>query len=323
MNPATQLRLEIRRAIGTLQRRHATSTDQAERRTIKATIAALNRKIAVVNQVRLLDVAKAVSSATDDLQRVVGAARIGPFDGYLSALEGHLEALYALSGQVHAIDALAPAPSGSAGARMSAVRRSKAGAGAAAGELPAPVATKDYSRLKDEYQSYYDRCTVRPEQRGNVAYYVRRLNQGQATYDAVGRDLNGIPWAFIGAIHAMECGFNFAGHMHNGDPLTARTVQVPRGRPRNGEPPFTWRESAIDAMTMKGFHEVTDWSIPHMLYLLEKYNGFGYRMRGLASPYLWSFSNHYSKGKFVRDGVYDPNAVSKQCGVAVMLKAVW
>lgn len=73
---------------------------------------------------------------------------------------------------------------------------------------------------------------------------------------------------------------------------------------------------------MQGFHDVRDWSVPHMLYLLEKYNGWGYRMPRLASPYLWSFSNLYTKGKFVRDGVYDPNAGSKQRGVALLLKAV-
>jgi lysozyme family protein len=68
--------------------------------------------------------------------------------------------------------------------------------------------------------------------------------------------------------------------------------------------------------------QVTDWSVPHMLYLLEGYNGFGYRRRGLPTPYLWSFSNNYEKGKFVADGHYDPEAVSKQCGAALMLKAI-
>ena len=65
-------------------------------------------------------------------------------------------------------------------------------------------------------------------------------------------------------------------HLHNGDPLQARTVHVPSGRPVVGSPPFTWRQSALDALTLKGFHEVGDWSVPHMLYLLEKYNGTAY-----------------------------------------------
>jgi len=321
MNLTEQLRYELSRTINTLRRRYANTSDAAEKKTIKGTIQALNRKIAVLNQAALLDAANTLSAATEDLERVVAAARTGPFDGYLAALEGHLANLYRLSGAIHEHDALAPAPEGESEARIVVSRRAPSVRPLRRG-LEVPQATKDYKLLKNEYQAYYDSCTVRPEWKGNVAYYVKRLKQGRATYEQVGRDLNGIPWAFIGAIHGMECGFNFAGHMHNGDPLTARTVQVPKGRPVTGDPPFTWRESAVDALTMKRFHEVRDWSIPHMLYLLEQYNGFGYRMRQLVSPYLWSFSNHYSKGKFVKDGVYDPNAVSKQCGVAVMLKAV-
>jgi lysozyme family protein len=57
-----------------------------------------------------------------------------------------------------------------------------------------------------------------------------------------------------------------------------------------------------------------------MLYRLEAYNGFGYRRKGVPSPYLWSFCNLYERGKYVADGQYDPNAVSKQCGAGVMLK---
>jgi lysozyme family protein len=59
-----------------------------------------------------------------------------------------------------------------------------------------------------------------------------------------------------------------------------------------------------------------------MLYLLEKYNGFGYRNQGLQTPYLWSFSNLYQKGKYTVDSRFDPEAVSEQCEAAVMLKAL-
>ncbi len=46
----------------------------------------------------------------------------------------------------------------------------------------------------------------------------------------------------------------------------------------------------------------------------------GYRKKGIHTPYLWSYSNHYSKGKFTNDGVFDPDAISKQCGAAVLLR---
>ncbi len=113
---------------------------------------------------------------------------------------------------------------------------------------------------------------------------------------------------------------SFKKHLHNGDPLTARTVQVPKGRPTAGKPPFTWEESAVDALTMEGFTTKTDWSISGMLSSFEKYNGMGYRKRGIHSPYLWSFSNHFTRGKFTADGVFDHNAISKQVGAAVLLR---
>ena len=43
---------------------------------------------------------------------------------------------------------------------------------------------------------------------------------------------------------------------------------------------------------------------------------------GRPTPYLWSFSKLYEKGKYVADGRFDPEAVSKQCGAAVMIRAL-
>jgi lysozyme family protein len=320
MSQIEDLRYEISRTINTLRRRYANTADEAERKTLLDAIASLNGKLSILNQASLLQAAQTLTDATEDVKAVIAAARMGPFDGYLAAIETHLNRLYSLSGEMHAFEGLPPAqeeapavgePAAPAGGRPRSPIRA----------LQPPLASTDFNQLKDEYQAWYDACEVRRAQQDNVDYYLKRMNQGQPTYAQVGEDLNGIPWYFIGIIHGMECGFNFNGHLHNGDPLTARTVHVPAGRPPGGSPPFTWRQSASDALIMKGFHEISDWSVPRMLYLLEKYNGFGYRRRRVATPYLWSFSNLYSKGKFVRDGSYDPDAVSKQCGAALMLKA--
>lgn len=321
MNLVNDLQYEISRTINTLRRRHGNTSDAAEKKALTRVIAALNRKIAALDQASLLEAAEALGDVIDDVERAVAAVKTGPFDGYLAALEEHLRLLYQLSGQMHAREALPAAPDdGMAPAAAPRKARSR-GVATRGGSLDAPLPSKDFAALCDEYQAYYDGCEVRPGNEGSVAYYVKRLLRGRPVYEEVGADLNGIPWAFIGVLHGMECGFSFAGHLHNGDPLGARTVHVPAGRPQNGLPPFTWRQSAADALTMKGFDQVSDWSTPHMLYLIEKYNGFGYRMRRLPTPYLWSFSNRYEKGKYVADGRFDPNAVSKQCGAALMLKA--
>src|SRR5690606_24666852 len=112
---------------------------------------------------------------------------------------------------------------------------------------------------------------------------------------------------------------DFTRHLHNGDSLARRTVRSPKNRPL-GKPPFTWELSARDALRLKKFDRQTDWSVPAMLYAFERYYGWGYAWRGVRSPYLWSFSQHHVKGKSVRDGLYDPKAISKQVGAAVLLK---
>ena len=56
-----------------------------------------------------------------------------------------------------------------------------------------------------------------------------------------------------------------------------------------------------------------------MLFQMEVYNGLGYRNKGINSPYLWGYSNHYEKGKFIKDHVFDPDAVTQQIGTAVLL----
>src|SRR6185369_1832675 len=58
------------------------------------------------------------------------------------------------------------------------------------------------------------------------------------------------------------------------------------------------------------------------LTMLEKYNGLGYAAKGVPSPYIWAGTNQYQSGKYVRDHVYDPNAVDTQLGCAGLLIAM-
>jgi hypothetical protein len=120
----------------------------------------------------------------------------------------------------------------------------------------------------------------------------------------------------------METGLRFDRHLHNGDPLTRRTTHVPAGRPKDGEPPFEWEASAADALKLRRLGPDTDWSLAGMLYEIEGFNGWGYRLHHahVLSPYLWSFSSHYLSGKYVADGTWSDTAASKQCGAAVILR---
>jgi lysozyme family protein/peptidoglycan hydrolase-like protein with peptidoglycan-binding domain len=175
--------------------------------------------------------------------------------------------------------------------------------------------------LRREYTLLYKSCLITPARKAVVDRIARGLAANRARYEKVGKAV-GIPWYVVAVIHSMEAGGDFTRHLHNGDALTARTTHVPAGRPRTGKPPFSWEESATDALEYQGFGKWTDWSVPGTLYKLEGYNGFGYRDHhpNVLSPYLWSFSNHYTRGKYVADGRFSATAISQQCGAAVLLR---
>lgn len=130
----------------------------------------------------------------------------------------------------------------------------------------------------------------------------------------------GVPWWFIAVVHERESSQNWKGSLAQGDPWDAVSVHVPAGRG-----PFTsWEEAAVDALVNCAPHAArnADWSIGGALAMLERYNGLGYYGRGLPSPYIWAGTDQYCKGKFVRDGVFDANAVDTQLGCAGLLKAM-
>ncbi len=175
--------------------------------------------------------------------------------------------------------------------------------------------------LAAEYSRLHDTCEIRPERFAVVDRAVSAIVAKKSRYEAAVSGL-GIPWYFVGGIHNLESSLSFERHLHNGDPLTARTVQVPAGRPIAGEPPFTWEESAADALALDRLDRVEEWSLPRLLYEAEKYNGWGYRRfhPEVLSPYVWSFTKHYDKGKYVADGRFSHTAVSQQCGFAAVLR---
>lgn len=182
----------------------------------------------------------------------------------------------------------------------------------------APRRTTAYADLRDEYVDYWTDMRPRPVWDKPITLGVKAILAGRPRYEAVAADLR-VPWWWIGITHHLEGGSGFGTHLHNGDSLAGRTVRHPAGRPAAGAPPFPWEVSAKDALRLKGLHEIRDWSIPHALYQWERWNGMGYRLGGRVTPYLWSGSNLYSRGKYVADGRYDPAAVSKQVGAALLL----
>lgn len=174
--------------------------------------------------------------------------------------------------------------------------------------------------LRSEYRQLFETCVVRPANQPEIDAAVTKMIANKARYADLGAATK-VPWTLIAVLHELECGQRFDRHLHNGDPLSAKTVQVPANRPP-GNPPWTWEVSATDALTIEGWPKWTDWSLAGTLYKLEGYNGFGYRRfhPSVRSPYLWSYSNHYTSGKYKSDGVFSATLVSKQPGTAVLLR---
>lgn len=180
-----------------------------------------------------------------------------------------------------------------------------------------------FEATRAEYERMWDSVVVTPSRSAIVDSVARKAIANKLRYQQI-EAATGVPWFVVAILHNRESGLNFSRHLHNGDPLTARTRQVPAGRPKGGKPPFSFEESAIDALMMPPhlLHKVTDWNIARICYESEKYNGWGYRKFKINSPYLWSFTNHYKQGKYVADGKWSATAVDRQIGCMAHLKAM-
>lgn len=180
-----------------------------------------------------------------------------------------------------------------------------------------------YSNYKEGYETLLETMEIKDSWKSAIYRKAKAIYANKDKYTEVSDACGGnIPWYFIGVIHNLESGLDFTRHLHNGDPLTRRTRLIPAGRPIKGKPPFTFLESGVDALMMKGFHQISDWSLSRIAYELERYNGFGYRSRGVNSPYLWSGTNHYTRGKFIADKKYSASAVSEQIGCMPLIIAI-
>jgi uncharacterized protein (TIGR02594 family) len=154
--------------------------------------------------------------------------------------------------------------------------------------------------------------------RSAIATVLNRIAGHRALYEEAALRTS-VPWWLIACLHHKESGLRFDRHLHNGDPLEARTVNVPRGRLPDSEPPYTWVQSCTDALRMKQNSMPEVWDVAGSLNFAERYNGLGYRSKGVYSPYLWCATNHYTRGHYVADHRFDPDAVAKNPGAAALL----
>ena len=133
----------------------------------------------------------------------------------------------------------------------------------------------DYESTKAGYEAMWSSAEILESAHYDLDMIADVIIKHEEQYRWV-EDDTGVPWFWIGAIHSRESSCDFTTHLHNGDPLTARTTHVPAGRPTEGDPPFTWEESAIDALEYQDLLGIEPWDCAQKLLQSELFNGTGY-----------------------------------------------
>lgn len=150
---------------------------------------------------------------------------------------------------------------------------------------------------------------------------AKRLITSKARFQAM-EARTGVPWHVIAVIKEREAGADpkWLKSVAQGQPWNRESTIEPIGRG-----PFnSWEEAAYDALVncRPKAAKNKDWSIGGTLTILEQYNGLGYANKRVPSPYIWSGTDQYQSGKYIRDHVYDPDKVDEQLGCAGLLLAM-
>lgn len=174
----------------------------------------------------------------------------------------------------------------------------------------------DLAKLTAQQLTRWNAASVDPDLIPLVDKVAHSLCAAKSRYQTVEAKTN-VPWAVVAVIHQREASQSWSANLANGDPWSRPTIHVPAHRG-----PFpSWESAAEDALVICPPHAANwhDWSIGGALCLLEQYNGLGYFRMGMPSPYVWASTDQYSRGKYIADGHFDPNAVDHQIGCAALL----
>jgi lysozyme family protein len=183
--------------------------------------------------------------------------------------------------------------------------------------------------LKDANSRRWSAMQISPSREASLEKTAQHLVANKNRYLKVQQGIQEqgmyVPWWFVAITHIRESDGDFNTQLAQGDPLDRVSTHVPAGRgpftDHPGEKYDAFTRGCFDALIDCAPHAAknTDWSVGGVLTLFEEYNGLGYANKGAPSPYVWSGTDQYSRGKYVADGVFDPAAVDMQPGCAALL----
>ena len=173
-----------------------------------------------------------------------------------------------------------------------------------------------FQELSGEISKSIDSAVLRNDP--SVMLAARCAIRNAKKYEYVSR-MTGVPVIWLMAVHEREAGGRFDTYLGNGEPLCRVTKLEPKGR----GPFSTWESGALDALHLRGWDNIKDWTWERACYEAERWNGFGYReYHGVPSPYVWGSTSIQKPGKYVSDGRWDSSVMDKQPGCFALMKAI-
>jgi lysozyme family protein len=196
--------------------------------------------------------------------------------------------------------------------------------------------TYRYGERWPQISEMIQRFKINPSREKELERTANAIITNKDRYIDVERASDGVPYPLLGVLHDRESSMDFNTYLGNGQRLNMRTTIEPDGRgPFCQTLPATqaqFKAGCLDALKIDGLIGVrqdTDrwepgrfwgsWPIEKMIFYAEKLNGLGYWYKGMPSPYIWGGSNIQVRGKYVSDGVFDPNEMDTQLGCAPIL----
>jgi lysozyme family protein len=172
----------------------------------------------------------------------------------------------------------------------------------------------------------WEAAKLRPEKSIALDKAVWLYQRTAARYEKVtAMRANGVPAPVLFCLHMRESDNSFSCSLAQGDPLTHRSRNVPRGRIPDKEPPYEWITCAEDAVYVVDRLDLKDWkTVQGAMDAITRYNGWGPEAHGVPSGYVWAGTTIYgtgsARGKYIADGRWSATAVDGQLGCAAVLK---
>jgi lysozyme family protein len=184
-----------------------------------------------------------------------------------------------------------------------------------------------FEAMKSNYISLISQATVLPSREAEVAAVAEYLIRDKAIYLMVEQKTH-VPAAVLMALAEREMDGNLHCYLGNGQNLKRRTTIVPIGRgPFMETFPNDFIAGCLDSLALDGLDKVWQdnpegWSLDRFAFEMESWNGWGYRARGIPSPYVFGATTVQRPGKFPRDHVFVATEMDPQIGTLAIVEEI-